>query len=74
MSNITEPETVTGRVKSFSERGFGFLTTDDGRDIFVHYSAIQGKAVRTLAKDERVEFQIIPDGKGGVKASNVRVI
>jgi len=61
----------TGRVKWFSdEKGFGFISTDDGRDVFVHYSGIQGDGFKTLAEGDEVEFEIA-DGPKGPRAENV---
>ena len=60
-----------GRVKWFNEtKGFGFITTDEGADIFVHYSDIQGDGFRTLGENEEVEFEIA-EGPKGQKAVNV---
>ncbi|MHA1803295.1 MAG: cold-shock protein [Promethearchaeota archaeon] len=66
----------TGRVKWFnSKKGYGFITNDeDGKDIFVHYSAISGddEAYKTLNEDDKVEFDIT-EGQKGPQASNVVV-
>ncbi len=60
-----------GRVKWFNEtKGFGFITTEEGTDIFVHYSDIQGDGFKTLSENEEVEFDIA-DGTKGPKAVNV---
>ncbi len=62
----------SGTVKWFNEvKGFGFLTTDEGQDIFVHYSSIVGEGFRTLAEGETVEFDITETPKG-LQAVNVR--
>lgn len=63
---------VTGTVKWFdSKKGFGFITRDDnGQDIFVHFSAIQGKGFRNLEEGEKVEFEIVQEEKGP-RAANV---
>ncbi len=63
-----------GTVKWFNEsKGFGFLTSEDGSDVFVHYSAIQDSGFRTLHEGERVAFEI-EQGPKGPKAVNVTKI
>lgn len=63
-----------GTVKFFNtEKGFGFITREDGNDIFVHYSNIQGEGYRSLKEGQKVEFEIGP-GRKGDEARNVRVI
>ena len=66
---------VTGSVKWFNDsKGFGFLTRDDGeKDVFVHYSAIQGNGFRSLTEGQRVEFDVV-DGQKGPAAENVVAI
>ena len=60
-----------GKVKWFNEtKGFGFITTEEGTDIFVHYSDIEGEGFRTLSENEEVEFDIA-EGPKGPKAVNV---
>ena len=62
---------VEGSVKWFNEaKGFGFIQKDDGEEIFVHFSAIQGGGFRTLAEGDRVSFEIVP-GARGPQAANV---
>ena len=57
--------TLKGRVKWFdSKKGFGFVTGDDGKDYFVHYSAIQTEGFRTLQEGEPVEFEAMVGPKG----------
>ena len=64
-------ERITGTVKWFDAgRGFGFVTRDEGADVFVHQSAIQGEGYRTLAEGQRVEFEV-EQGPKGARASNV---
>jgi CspA family cold shock protein len=60
-----------GRVKWFNgNKGFGFIEREDGPDVFVHHSAIQGEGHKSLAEGDTVEFEIIEDAKGP-KAENV---
>jgi cold shock CspA family protein len=62
---------ANGTVKWFSqEKGFGFVTREDGTDIFVHHSGISGRGFKTLEQGERVEFDVIEEPKG-LKASNL---
>jgi CspA family cold shock protein len=60
-----------GKVKWFNEsKGYGFITTEDGGDIFVHYSSIQGNGFKTLVEGDAVSFDI-EEGTKGPKAVNV---
>ena len=62
---------MTGTVKWFdADKGFGFISTDDGKDIFVHFSAIQTDGYKTLTEGDVVEFDVV-DGDRGQQASNV---
>ncbi|HCS26435.1 MAG TPA: cold-shock protein [Spongiibacteraceae bacterium] len=65
---------ATGQVKWFNEtKGFGFLEQDGGKDVFVHFSAIQGSGFKTLAEGQRVEFDVV-QGDKGPQAANVELI
>jgi CspA family cold shock protein len=66
---------TVGSVKWFNaEKGFGFITPDDGgEDVFVHHSAIQMQGYRDLSEGQRVEFEVT-QGQKGSQASNVRSV
>lgn len=63
---------ITGTVKWFNgSKGYGFITRDDGeKDVFVHFSAIQGEGYRNLEEGQRVEFEV-EDSPKGPQATNV---
>jgi cold shock protein len=64
----------TGKVKWFNDaKGFGFITTETGEDVFVHFSAIQSKGFRSLAEGSEVEFDLV-QGPKGLQASNVNIL
>ena len=61
-----------GLVKWFNDaKGYGFITQEDGQDVFVHYSAVQGSGFRSLAEGDRVEFEVTK-GPKGLQAANVK--
>ena len=63
---------TTGTVKWFnSEKGFGFITREDGPDVFVHFSAIAAEGFRNLDENQKVEFDVV-QGPKGPQAANVR--
>jgi CspA family cold shock protein len=54
-----------GKVKWFSnQKGYGFITSEDGKDVFVHHSAIKGDGYKSLEKDQEVEFEVTQGDKG----------
>ncbi|EGL82415.1 cold-shock DNA-binding domain protein [Caldalkalibacillus thermarum TA2.A1] len=62
---------MVGKVKWFnSEKGFGFIESPEGNDVFVHYTAIEGEGFKTLEEGESVQFDIVV-GKRGPQAANV---
>lgn len=64
----------TGTVKFFhTEKGYGFISREDGDDVFVHYSNIEGSGYRSLEEGQKVEFEVGP-GRKGDEALNVRAV
>ena len=65
---------TSGNVKWFNDaKGFGFITGENGDDLFVHFSAIQGGGFRSLSEGAAVEFDVVR-GPKGLQASNVVVV
>jgi cold shock protein len=61
----------TGKVKWFNDsKGFGFITRENGPDVFVHHTAIQGEGFHSLSEDQEVEFEVT-QGPKGPQAQNV---
>ena len=66
-------ERTKGTVKWFNgDKGYGFITPDEGDDLFVHYSEIQSDGFRTLDEGARVEFEVT-EGRKGQQASSVTI-
>jgi len=62
---------MQGKVKWFNpDKGYGFIETEEGNDVFVHFSAIQSDGFKTLQEGQDVEFEVV-DGDRGSQASNV---
>ena len=65
---------ATGTVKWFNDaKGYGFITQDEGEDVFVHFSAIEGDGFKTLKEGDRVEYKVESKPKG-LQALNVRAL
>ncbi|SFF98974.1 cold shock protein (beta-ribbon, CspA family) [Desulfotomaculum arcticum] len=63
---------MEGKVKWFNaDKGFGFIETSEGNDVFVHFSAIQGEGFKTLEEGQSVTFDIV-EGNRGPQAANVQ--
>jgi CspA family cold shock protein len=64
-----------GTVKWFSnEKGYGFISREDGDDLFVHFREIQGEGYKSLEEGQRVEFEVTTGQSGKLQASNVRKV
>ena len=64
----------SGTVKWFNDaKGYGFISTDDGEDIFVHHTEIQGEGFKTLAEGDKVEFEVVKGDKGNKAQKVVKV-
>ena len=67
-------ERVTGTVKWFNgSKGYGFIEREEGADVFVHFSAIQGDGFRNLEEGQNVEFNV-EQGQKGLQATNVTIL
>ncbi len=66
---------TTGTVKFFNEtKGYGFISPDDGsKDVFVHISSVEASGLKTLDRDQKVEFDTEPDNRGP-KAVNIKPV
>ena len=65
---------VNGTVKWFNaEKGFGFITTDEGSDVFAHFSQINKDGFKTLEEGEKVSFDVV-DGAKGPQAENITTL
>lgn len=65
---------LTGRVKWFNDsKGYGFIEQEGGKDIFVHYTAIQGEGFKSLAEGQKVEFEVTEGAKGSQATNVVKV-
>ena len=65
---------MTGKVKNFNkEKGYGFIKTDEGKDIFFHYSELKMEGFKTVEANVTVEFEIIETEKG-LRAVNITVV
>lgn len=65
---------ITGTVKWFSDaKGYGFISTEEGKDVFVHYSSVNGDGRKTLQEGQQVQFEIA-DGPKGPQAANVDLL
>ncbi len=63
-----------GKVKWFDpKKGFGFIQRDEGDDVFVHFSSIEGDGFKSLEEDQKVTFEIVDSDKGP-QASNVKLV
>jgi CspA family cold shock protein len=65
---------MEGKVKWFNaEKGFGFIEKEDGGDVFVHFSSIQGEGYKSLDENERVQFDVVQGNRGPQAANVVRL-
>jgi len=72
--SIERHDMAEGKVKWFNpDKGYGFIAREEGEDLFVHYSEIQGDGFKTLEENADVEFDITTGREGKLQASNVRL-
>ncbi len=65
---------MTGTVKWFnSDKGYGFISTEEGKDVFVHFSAIQSDGYKSLEEGEKVEFDVVNSDRGETAANVVKL-
>ncbi|MDO5037134.1 MAG: cold-shock protein [Tissierellia bacterium] len=65
---------MTGKVKWFNaEKGYGFITTDEGQDVFAHFSQIQVDGFKTLEEGQNVSFDVV-EGEKGEQAANIVIL
>ena len=65
---------MKGKVKNFNkEKGFGFITNEEEKDIFFHYSELKMEGFKTVTPEQEVEFDIVETDKGS-RAENIRII
>jgi cold shock protein len=65
---------MKGKVKWFNaSKGYGFITPEEGADVFVHYSAIQGDGYKSLEEGQAVEFEVTTGAKGPAAANVVKI-
>ena len=66
---------MTGKVKWFdAEKGYGFISTSEGKDVFVHFSAIQADGYKALAEGDQVEFEVKEGDRGPQAAKVVKLL
>ena len=65
---------MKGTVKWFNaEKGFGFITTEEGNDVFAHFSQINKEGFKTLEEGQEVEFEVV-EGAKGLQAENIEIV
>ncbi|WP_280546385.1 MULTISPECIES: cold-shock protein [unclassified Halomonas] len=74
LAEVEDDDREIGEVKWFNvNKGYGFITRDDGEDVFVHFRAIRGRGHRTLAEGQKVRYHVIQNERG-LQADDVTVI